>query len=170
LYNNYGQVTLDVRLLPPSEDVEHDVYSRSTPLGWAAATLSAFEILLAHCAAVSFSVEFDHEDLVSPDPDAMPSTVVHSGSLAVTLITAEPTLWAANTLGLIAVLLKKGPDLAGLPHRVRERWYLDAAAAERAKEALEELRASLPETLEQRRRTALARREESDLDPRVRPR
>jgi hypothetical protein len=96
--------------------------------------------------AVAYTDERDPEDgLVVPPSSEMPRVTVRSGSLVIEVLTSEPTLWGANALGLLAVLLKKGPELAGLPHRIRERWYTDAAAAERAKQALEVLRRSISE-------------------------
>jgi hypothetical protein len=144
VYGSDGQLTLRVRFSPPSADDARYSYMSAVPLQWAAQTLVAFDELLAHCAAVSYSEEQDAgEDLLQPAPEEMPRTTMSSGSLVLEVVTAEPTLWGANTLGLVALLLKQGPEIAGLPHRVRERWYRDAAAAEKAKRSLEALRSSL---------------------------
>jgi hypothetical protein len=116
----------------------------TVPLQWAAETMLAFDEFLTHCAAVSYSEEQDAGDaLLRPAPQEMPRTTMSSGSLILEVVTAEPTLWGANTLGLVALLLKQGPEFAGLPHRIRERWYRDAAAAEKAKRSLEALKSSL---------------------------
>jgi selenocysteine lyase/cysteine desulfurase len=45
-------------------------------------------------------------------------------------------------------VLKTGPDIVSLPQRIRERWYLDAAKAEKARQALQVLQKSAPEEVE----------------------
>lgn len=144
MYGIEGQVMLRLRFSPSPGDEPGYGFSSTVPLDWAAETVHAFDRLLSHCVAVSYSDEQDLDELVMPDREAMPRVSVSSGSLVLELVTAQPTLWGANALGLLALLIKQGPELAGLPHRMRERWYSDAAAAEKARQSLEVLKAGRP--------------------------
>jgi hypothetical protein len=81
----------------------------------------------------------------APEPQVPPSLSVRisEGSLVVELLQAGDRWWGVQAMALTSFVIRVGPSLAGLPQRMRERWYENAADADRAKQALQVVRGGL---------------------------
>jgi hypothetical protein len=81
----------------------------------------------------------------APEPEAPPPLLVRisEGSLIVELLQTGDHWWGVEAMALTTFVIRVGPSLAGLPQRMRERWYENAAAADRAKQALQVIRGRL---------------------------
>ena len=62
------------------------------------------------------------------------------GSLILHLAQYVDATVSVQVLVALGLILKKGPEVAAFPHKLRERWYSSAADAIRAKEAYQRLR------------------------------
>ncbi len=120
-------------------------------LKWTISILNEFRTLLGHCLAVSYSLENDLNKLQDVPENEWPPCTVSSGSLIIKVLSDSPFFWSANGIVTIITVLRVGPDLAGLPQRILERWYLDAARAEKARQALEILQSARTEIVKQQR-------------------
>jgi hypothetical protein len=139
---------------PLDEDYAYDSSDSSgenPTLGWIIRILEEFHTVLGHCLAVSYSLENNLDELQDIPENSWPSCQVTTGSVLIQFLSDSPDLWAANGIVILLAVIKMGPQLISLPHRIRERWYLDAARAERARQALETLWAARTEEVMRQR-------------------
>jgi hypothetical protein len=93
---------------------------------------------LSMLADAAFTYVYGNDLDSAPEPQI---AQVRAGSLIVELLTAVGDDRVVQALGLFGTLVTATPWLAGLPHQVREHWYRNAALAENARIAYEDLRA-----------------------------
>jgi hypothetical protein len=137
----------DDMLIDRFDNINQD-YEQSPSFSWVIEIITAFRDLLGHCLSISYSDENALDGLVDIPEREWPRFDIRFGSLIISLLSDSPTFWVANGIAIMMAAIKMGPDLAGLPQKIRERWYLDAARAEKARQALEILRKSTPEMVE----------------------
>jgi hypothetical protein len=69
-----------------------------------------------------------------------PLVQVNEGSIILQLSQFLDSTVGAQVLVALGLLLKKGPEVASFPHRLREKWYSSAEDALRARNAYERLK------------------------------
>ncbi|MFN0092239.1 MAG: hypothetical protein ACKVWR_18525 [Acidimicrobiales bacterium] len=98
---------------------------------------------------VDNSSEFDpameetaREALITSTAAALPPPLVSArdGSLVLEIAQTLDSTIGLQALAFLGVLLKKGPEIAGLPGRVRESWYSQNEKALRARQSYERLK------------------------------
>jgi patatin-related protein len=67
-----------------------------------------------------------------------PLVQVREGSIILQL--SQSTAYGVPVLATLGLILKKGPELAALPHKIQERWYSSAEEAEAARRSYEKLK------------------------------
>jgi hypothetical protein len=68
---------------------------------------------------------------------------ISHGSLLLELLQSGSDWWAVQAMAVTTFAIKVGPTLAGLPPEMQKRWYMNKAAAERAKQDLIAIRGQL---------------------------
>jgi hypothetical protein len=69
-----------------------------------------------------------------------PLVQVSEGSMILQLSQSLDSVVGVQVLAALGLLLKKGPDIAAFPHKLRKSWYSSAEDALRAQNAYERLR------------------------------
>jgi hypothetical protein len=159
---NHEGVIKKVSSLPPSDGgmelalrLHFGEPGKHVALADSSKILAQLDSLWAHCANVVRPIDSDLPqegvaDTESPsagsdiDTSVPPLQVrINHGSLLLELLQSGSDWWAVQAMAVTTFAIKVGPTLAGLPPKMQERWYVNKAAAERAKQDLIAIRGQL---------------------------